>query len=108
MKATSSVGSNPTLSARSPGVLPGDLRVESLMRGAGGIRTHGPLRVDDFQGRCLRPLGHRSGSDVSQSVSLARWAAIQASAARQASSASQRSDEHKAEIPSLMRSSYVV
>ncbi len=38
-------------------------RVVSSTSGAGGIRTHGPLRVDGFQGRCLRPLGHRSTLD---------------------------------------------
>ena len=87
---TSFVGSNPTLSARSPGCRPGDLRVCGQSGGAGGIRTHGPLRVDGFQDRCLRPLGHRSGSDVSQGVSLDFWSLIQASAIRQASSASRR------------------
>lgn len=29
-----------------------------LERGRGGIRTHGALTLDDFQGRCIRPLCH--------------------------------------------------
>ena len=28
--------------------------------GGDGIRTHGPVTVDGFQDRCLKPLGHTS------------------------------------------------
>ena len=35
--------------------------VSPTVRGGGGIRTRGPLGSGDFQGRCLRPLGHSSG-----------------------------------------------
>lgn len=35
-------------------------RFPRITGGSGGIRTHGTLRYDGFQDRCLKPLSHTS------------------------------------------------
>jgi MFS superfamily sulfate permease-like transporter len=44
-------------------LLAGGLSAARMGGGGGGIRTHGAVRPGDFQGRCLRPLGHSSAAE---------------------------------------------
>ena len=48
------------LNARNDKALNNQGFVGTKYGGGDGIRTHGPVTVDGFQDRCLKPLGHTS------------------------------------------------